>query len=115
MPEQDQILWVVMIGFFTVLGGVFTVYKFINMVLDRREAKITDEILRLETVMKSKADKSTLDGAIERVCDAVDAMGKQQKDFVKRMDKHVETFYDHHETHKEDMHKIELRLASERG
>ena len=42
-------------------------------------------------------------------------MGKQQKDFVKRMDKHVETFYDHHETHKEDMHKIELRLASERG
>ena len=103
-----------MIGFFTALGGVFTVYKFINMVLDRREVKITDEITRLETAMENKADKSTLDGAIERVCDAVDAMGRQQKDFVKRMDKHVEIFYDHHETHKEDMHKMELKIVGGR-
>ena len=112
MPEQDQILWVVMIGFFTVLGGVFTIYKFINMVLDRRETKITDEITRLEAAMKNKADKNTLDSAIKRVCDAVEGMGKQQKEFVKRMDKHVETFYDHNEAHKTEMHKLELRMAS---
>ena len=112
MPEQDQILWVVMIGFFTVLGGVFTIYKFINMVLDRRETKITDEITRLEKAMKNKADKATLDSTIKRVCDAVEGMGKQQEEFCKRMDKHVETFYDHNEAHKDEMHKLELRMAS---
>ena len=112
MPEQDQILWVVMIGFFTVLGGVFTIYKFINMVLDRRETKITDEIARLEAAIKNKADKSALDSTIKRVCDAVEGMGKQQEDFCKRMDKHVETFYDHNEAHKTEMHKLELRMAS---
>lgn len=101
-----------MIGFFTALGGIFTVYKFINMVLDRREIKITDEITRLETAMENKADKNTLDSAVKRVCDAVDAMGKQQEEFVKRMDKHVETFYDHNEAHKTEMHKLELRIAS---
>ena len=112
MPEQDQILWVVMIGFFTVLGGVFTIYKFINMVLDRRESKITDEITRLEKAMKNKADKATLDSTIKRVCDAVEGMGKQQEEFCKRMDRHVETFYDHNEAHKTEMHKLELRMAS---
>ena len=114
MPEQDQILWVVMIGLFTVIGGVFTIYKFINMVLDRRELKITDEITRLETAMDNKADKTTLDSAINRVCDAVESMGKQQKEFCKRMDKHVEVFYDHHESHKEDMHKMELKIVAGR-
>ena len=112
MPEQGQILWVVMVGFFTVLGGVFTIYKFINMVLDRREIKFINEITRLEAAMKNKADKNTLDSAIKRVCDAVEGMGKQQKEFVKRMDKHVETFYDHNEAHKTEMHKLELRMAS---
>ena len=101
-----------MIGFFTVLGGVFTIYKFINMVLDRRETKITDEITRLEAAIKNKADKSALDSTIKRVCDAVEGMGKQQEDFCKRMDKHVETFYDHNEAHKTEMHKLELRMAS---
>ena len=62
--------------------------------------------------MENKVDKNTLNSAIKQVCDAVEGMGKQQKEFVKRMDKHVETFYDHHEVHKEDIHKLELKLAA---
>jgi len=104
----------VLIGFFTVLGGVFTAYKFINMILDRRDKKIFREIKRLESIVDKKADKTEVTSAVDRVCAAVVAMGKEQRDFVGRMDKHVETFYDHNEVHTNAMHKLELKIAGSR-
>ncbi len=98
-----------------ILGLVARIRSFEQSIRKDLREMVQEEIVTLNTAIAKKADKAEMENAITAITSEVENMSRSMTDFIGRMDKHVETFYEQDKNLEREITDIRIEQARREG
>lgn len=98
-----------------ILGLVARIRSFEQSIRKDLREMVQEEIVTLNTAIAKKADKAEMENAITAITSEVKNMSRSMTDFIGRMDKHVETFYEQDKNLEREITDIRIEQARREG